>query len=68
MNVNIDINDTTIAGDHNQSVIENEIKKIIDEIGVKEIHPYVNNVRVKELDKSCENGSSLLILCQPQVA
>ena len=45
-----------------------KLKKIIDEIGVKEIHPYVNNVRVKELDKSCENGSSLLILCQPQVA
>ena len=58
INSNEDINDIIIAGDYNQFVVDNEVRKFHTELGVSEIHHKVNNVELRELDKTYKNGSS----------
>ena len=58
VNSNEDINDIIIAGDYNQYVVDNEVRKFHAELEVSEIHHKVNNVELRELDKTYKNGSS----------
>ena len=36
------------------------MEKFYDNIGVKEIHAHIDKLRLKELDKTCKNGSKLI--------
>ena len=60
VNSNEDINDIIIAGDYNQHIADNEVRKFHAELGVSEIHYKVNNVELRELDKTYKNRSSLI--------
>ena len=55
--VNEDIDNIIIAGEYNQYVADKEVQKLHNEIGVKEIHAYVNKINIQQLNKTCKNGS-----------
>jgi len=55
-----DIDDVLIAGDMNQNVNSNEIRKFYSEIGVEEVYSRINNVPLNELDKTFIHGSSAI--------
>lgn len=57
MNSNNDMNDVMIAGDYDQNVAENEVRKFYSEIGVCEMHHEIKNAVMKELDKTCKRRS-----------
>ena len=55
-----DIDDVIIAGDMNQNVSSNEIRKFYSEIGVDEVHSRINQTPIENLDKTCVNGSNAI--------
>ena len=55
---NESINDIIIAGDYNQNINGKEVQKFHEDIGVKEIHVKINNIRMENLDKTYKNGST----------
>jgi len=54
---NQDITDIIIAGDYNQDIRENAIRKFYSEIGVVEVHTKINNIRMDQMDKMHKSGS-----------
>ena len=55
-----EINDIIIAEDYNHNTAEKEVRLFYAEIGVCDIHHKVNNISLKELDKTYINGSNLI--------
>ena len=53
-----DIDDLIIAGDLNQNINANEIKKFFSDIGVEDVHSVINNIRKEEMDKTYVHGSN----------
>jgi len=54
---NESINDIIIAGDYNQNINDREVKKFHEDIGVREVHAEINNIRMDLFDKTYKNGS-----------
>ena len=54
------INDIIIAGNFNQNINSNEIKKFFAEIGVENVHSRINNIIVEDLDRTYIHGSKLI--------
>ena len=54
---NDDVTDALIAGDYNQDIRDNAMRRFFSEIGVTEIHSKINNVRMEQMDKTCKSGS-----------
>ena len=52
------MDDVIIAGDLNESANSNDIKKFFTEIGVEDVHSRINNIPLKEMDKTYINGSN----------
>ena len=51
------INDIIIAGDYNQDLNDNDVRKFHDAINVHEIHPIINDVQINQIGKTYKNGS-----------
>ena len=54
---NDDITDILIAGDYNQDIRDTAIRKFFSEIGVRDVHSKINNIRMDQMDKTCKSGS-----------
>ena len=52
MHQNYNINDIIIAGDYNQDIYSKEILKFHKDIGVKDMHAYLNNFNSTQLDNT----------------
>ena len=54
---NTDINNIIIAGDYNQYLNDNEVRKFHDAISVHEIHSIVNDVQINQIGRTYKHGS-----------
>ena len=54
---NPEINDIIIAGDYNQDLNDNDVRKFHNAINVHEIHPIINDVQINQIGKTYKNGS-----------